>query len=57
MNIVLEVILNIAAHDKKRSGSDLSVVWVEEIGSCEIKKMPLEDWKTMIRKNLDATEA
>lgn len=53
----LEVILNIAAHDKKRSGSDISVVWVEEIGSCEIKKMPLEDWKTLIRKNLDATEA
>ena len=52
----LETILNIAAHDKKRSGSDISVVWVEEIGSCEIKKMPMEDWKAMIRQNLDATE-
>ncbi len=48
----LETILKIAAHDKKRSGDDISVVWVEEIGSCEILTMPLDEWKTMIRKNL-----
>ena len=53
----LETILNIAAHDKKRSGNEISVIWVDEIGSCEILKMPLNDWKDMIRKNLNATEA
>ncbi|MBQ8431709.1 MAG: 3-dehydroquinate synthase [Clostridia bacterium] len=53
----LETILNIAAHDKKRSGSDISVVWVESIGSCEIRRMPLEEWKQMIRTNLGKGDA
>ena len=52
----LETILNIAAHDKKRSGKDISVIRVDEIGSCEILKMPMDDYKTMIRKNLGVAD-
>ena len=53
----LEAILTLSAHDKKRSGSNISVVWVEEIGSCEIRTLPLEDWKQTIRKTLSKGEA
>lgn len=48
----LEKMLEIAAHDKKRAGKDISVVWVEKVGTCEIRKMPMEDFKTMVRKRL-----
>ena len=52
----LETILNISAHDKKRRGNNISVIWVDEIGSCEILKMPMEEYKIMIRKNLGVAE-
>lgn len=52
----LTKILQIASHDKKRSGSDISVIWVEEIGSCEILKLPLVDWEQMIRQNLGVAD-
>jgi 3-dehydroquinate synthase len=48
----LATILQIASHDKKRSGDDISVVWVEEIGSCQIQTLLLADWEKRIRKNL-----
>ena len=51
----LETILEISAHDKKRSGADISVVLVEEIGSCRILKMPMADFKAMIRSALTAS--
>ena len=53
----LETIFKIASHDKKRSGDDILVIWVDEIGFCKILKMPLHEWKDTIRKNLNATEA
>ncbi len=45
----LEEALSVASHDKKRSGDDISAVYVESIGSCEIRKMPLDEWKAAIR--------
>lgn len=52
----LTKILQIASHDKKRSGADISVIWVEAIGSCEILKLPLADWEQMIRQNLGVAD-
>ena len=45
----LEIMLENASHDKKCAGKDISVVWVEEVGSFRICKMPLEAWKEQIR--------
>lgn len=45
----LEEILENASHDKKCAGKDISVVWVEEPGSFEIRKLPLDVWKDEIR--------
>jgi len=52
----LTKILQIASHDKKRSGADISVIWVEAIGSCEILKLLLADWEQMIRQNLGVAD-
>lgn len=48
----LEKMLEIATHDKKCAGRDISVIWVEEAGSCEIRKMPMEAFKAMVRERL-----
>ena len=45
----LDAMLDAAAHDKKREGDSISVIWVEHIGSCEVKRLPLADWKREIR--------
>ena len=52
-----EKILSLAAHDKKRSGDQISVVFVDEIGSFRMEKMPLEDWKNLIKEALLEKEA
>ncbi|MBE6599766.1 MAG: 3-dehydroquinate synthase [Ruminococcaceae bacterium] len=36
-------------HDKKLDGDEISVVYVEKIGSCEIRKMPIERFKNEIK--------
>jgi 3-dehydroquinate synthetase len=48
----LEDMLESVSHDKKCTGSDVAVVWVETPGSFEIRKMPLSDWKEQIRAAL-----
>ena len=48
----VEKMLEIATHDKKRAGDDISVVYVEEVGSFELRKMPMEEFKTVARKRL-----
>ncbi|MBQ7335236.1 MAG: 3-dehydroquinate synthase [Clostridia bacterium] len=48
----LEQMLAIASHDKKCEGSEISVVYVEEVGSCAIRKMQTETWKETIRQTL-----
>lgn len=50
----LEDMLENASHDKKCAGKDISVVWVEEPGVCEIRKMPLEAWKAQIRDAMNS---
>lgn len=47
--VELEAALDIVSHDKKCAGDSISVVWVEEIGSFELRKMPLSEWKEQIR--------
>lgn len=36
-------------HDKKMSGSDISVVYVDEIGDFEIKTIPFSEWERIVR--------
>lgn len=45
----LEQMLSIASHDKKCDGMEISVVYVEQVGSFEIVKMQTEEWKERIR--------
>ena len=45
----VEKMLEAASHDKKCDGDRISVVWVEEVGSCQLRQMPVEEWKTQIR--------
>ena len=45
----VEGMLDAASHDKKCDGNKISVVWVEEVGSCQLRQMPVEEWKTQIR--------
>lgn len=46
----LEKMLDVATHDKKCDGGSISVVFVNEVGSFEIKKMPIEEWKDLMRE-------
>lgn len=50
----LEKMLELASHDKKCKGGAISVVWVEEVGTCELRDMPLEAWKNEVRQRLGA---
>ncbi len=43
-------IIEFMSHDKKKAGNSISVIWVEEIGSYEIKKMNLDELKEVILK-------
>ncbi len=45
----LEEMLELASHDKKCAGKDISVIWVEEAGEFTICRLALEDWKQQIR--------
>lgn len=48
----LDEILDHASHDKKRAGNDISVVWVEEVGSFALRRLPIEEWKQEIKTAL-----
>jgi 3-dehydroquinate synthase len=43
-------IIDFMSHDKKKSGESISVIWVNEIGSYEIRKMTLSELKEVILK-------
>ena len=49
ITVDIEEVLENASHDKKCAGDDISVVWVEKVGSFELRKMPLSEWKEQIR--------
>ena len=38
------------AHDKKKAGDSISIIWVNKIGGYEIKKMTLSELKEVILK-------
>lgn len=46
----IDEILDNAAHDKKCDGGDISVVFSDKIGTCRIEKMPLGEWKSLVRR-------
>ena len=48
----IEEMMSLAAHDKKCDGGDISFITVDKIGSFEIKKLPLEEWKSIIRSRI-----
>ncbi len=50
----LNQILKIASHDKKCDGGDVSVVWVEQIGTCELRKMPISEFCNLVRAYVNA---
>lgn len=48
----VETVIKACSHDKKLTGSDITVVYVPNVGSFEFKKMPFGDFEEMIRKVL-----
>ncbi len=50
INVNADKIIELISHDKKKSGDGISVIWVEEIGSYEIRKMNLSELKEVILK-------
>ena len=46
----IEKMLDIATHDKKCDGGSISVVFVNTPGNFEFKKMPIEDFKSLMRE-------
>lgn len=53
----LEAMLSAASHDKKCEGDEISVVYVKQVGSFELIKMPVEEWKRQIRTVLRSCQA
>ena len=49
----LNEILKAIKHDKKMSGEDITVVFVEKAGTFQLKKMPFSQYETLIRKGLE----
>ncbi len=47
-----EAILRFTSHDKKCEGSAVNVVFVDQIGTHRIEKMPLAEWQNYIRKQI-----
>ena len=45
----LDSVLEKLAHDKKCDGDRLSVVWVDRIGTCEIRTEKISVWQAAIR--------
>lgn len=53
MPVETDAALSAASHDKKCDGADISVVWVEQVGSFELRKISLETWGAQIRAALE----
>ncbi len=48
----IETVINACKHDKKLTGTDITAVYVPEIGEFEFKKMPFSEFEMMIRQVL-----
>lgn len=46
----IEEIIDACSHDKKLQGGDITVVYVNSVGSFEFKKMPFTDFEKLIRQ-------
>ena len=42
----------ICRHDKKASGDDITVVYVPEIGSYKLRKMPFAEFEKLVKETL-----
>lgn len=49
----LEGMMALVAHDKKCDGGEISFITVEKIGNFEIRKLPIEEWKNLVRARVD----
>ena len=47
-----DLIIEACKHDKKTSGDTITVVYVPEIGKCELRKIPFTQYEEMIRQVL-----
>ncbi len=47
----LDAALSCVSHDKKATSDGLDVIFVEEIGNHEIKKMTAEDFSSLVKRN------
>ena len=45
--------LELCSYDKKKDGDLLSIIYVGEIGSFEIKKMSVSDFRTLVKEGID----
>ena len=47
-----EAVINAMKHDKKMSGDKITVIFVPEVGSYEMRKMPFSEFEKQIRSAL-----
>ena len=48
-----EALIEACRHDKKMSGKDITIVYVPEIGSFELQKIPFQNMEERIRQVLN----
>ena len=46
-------LINACKHDKKASGNDITIVYVPETGSYELRKMPFEEFENIVKEALN----
>ena len=45
--VEMRILLKAVSKDKKSEGDDIYIVWPTAIGSCQVEKMPLEEFRAM----------
>jgi 3-dehydroquinate synthase len=51
-DMTADMLIDAVKHDKKMSGDNITVVYVQEIGASELVKMTVADYEEKIRKVL-----
>ncbi len=49
----INTVINACSHDKKLTGGEITVVYVQEVGTFEFRKMPFSEYEKTIRKVLE----
>ena len=52
LNCDTDRVLSAMGHDKKLSGADITVVYVDEVGSFRFEKLPFDELKKRVREVL-----